>query len=145
MNDPSSREGLLINAVPAEAGEPESTCDPPAQNLSSEQLERSELSPNHQAHSAILASDPDPAAKLFSAGEAGSWESIQVEFVDEPRRSVKEADQLVAAVIGHLAEGFTTDRHGIESQWDRSDDISTEALRCSFRRHRSTFERLLSI
>jgi hypothetical protein len=112
MNDLSSREGLVINAVPAaEAGEPESTRNPPSQNLSSEQLERSESSPNHQAHSAILASDPDPAAKLFSAGEAGSvrsrWESIQVEFVDEPKRSFKEADQLVAALIGHLAEGFT--------------------------------------
>ena len=149
MNDPSSREGLLINAVPAEAGEPESTCDPPAQNLSSEQLERSELSPNHQAHSAILASDADPAAKPFSAGEDGSlrsrWESIQVEFVDEPKRSVKESDQLVAAVIGHFAEGFRTERQGIEPQWDRSDDISTEDPGCSFRRHRSTFERLLSI
>ena len=39
MNDLSSREGLVINAVPAaEAGAPESTRDPPTQNLSSEQL-----------------------------------------------------------------------------------------------------------
>jgi hypothetical protein len=117
MNDLSSREGLVINAVPAaEAGEPESTRNRPTQNLSSEQLERSEPSPNHQAHSAILASDTDPAAKLFAACEAGSlrsrWESIQVEFVDEPKRSVKESDQLVAAVIGHFAEGLTTERPG---------------------------------
>ena len=150
MNDLSSREGLVINAVPAaEAGEPESTRNPPTQNLSGEQLERSESSPNHQAHSAILAIDTDPSAKLFSAGEDGSlrsrWESIQVEFVDEPKRSVKESDQLVAAVIGHFAEGFRTERQGIEPQWDRSDDISTEDPGCSFRRHRSTFERLLSI
>jgi len=94
---------LVINAVPAaEAGAPESTRDPPTQNLSSEHLERSESSPNRQAHSAILARDTDPAAKLFSAGETmnlrSRWESIQVEFVDEPKRSVKEADQLVAAV-----------------------------------------------
>jgi len=47
--------------------------------------------------------------------------------------------------IGHFAEGFRTERQGIESQWDRSDDISTEDPRCSFRHHRSTFERLLSI
>ena len=150
MNDLSSREGLVINAVPAaEDGAPESTRNPPTQNLSGEQLERSESSPNHQAHSAILASDADPAAKPFSAGEDGSlrsrWESIQVEFVDEPKRSVKESDQLVAAVIGHFAEGFRTERQGIEPQWDRSDDISTEDPGCSFRRHRSTFERLLSI
>ena len=86
---------------------------------------------------------------LNSAGESGSMrshrESIQGGFVDEPKRSVKEADQLVAAVIGHLAVGFTTERQGIESQWDRSDDISTEDLRCPFRRHHSIFERLLSI
>ena len=139
MNDLSNKE-LAIAASAAGAGEA---------NLSSEQLERGEASPNHQAHPPIPVEDTDPTAKLFSAGEAGNlrsrWESIQVGFVDEPKRSVEEADQLVAAVISHLAEGFTTKRQRLESQWDRSDDVSTEDLRCSFRRYRSIFERLLSI
>ena len=153
MNDPSNKE-LAIAASAAGAGEAEfqesrGKTLAGQQNLSSEQLERDETSPNHQARPPILVADTDPTAKLFSAGEAGSlrsrWENIQVGFVDEPKRSVEEADQLVAALISHLAEGFTTERQRLESQWDRSDGVSTEDLRCTFRRYRSIFERLLSI
>src|SRR5580700_646263 len=34
------------------------------------------------------------------------WSNIQAEFVDEPRRSVQQADQLVATAMQRLAEGF---------------------------------------
>ena len=146
MDDLSNKEGLTIKAVPAaeggEAGFQESTRNAPTEH-------QGESRPNHQARSPILVRDTDSAAQLFSPGEAGSlrsrWESIQVGFVDEPERSVKQADQIVAEVISHLAEGFTTERKKLESQWNRSDDVSTEDLRCSFRRYRSIFERLLSI
>jgi len=149
MHNLSSDERLTINAVPeGEAGFQESTRKTPTeqQNLNSAQLENGESIPN-QARP--LAGDADPATRLFSRDEAGSlrsrWGSIQVGFVDEPKRSVKEADQLVGEVISHLAEGFATERQRLASQWDRSDDVSTEDLRCSFHRYRSIFERLLSI
>ena len=149
MDNLSSGERLTINVVPeGEAGFRESTRKTPTeqQNLNSAQLENGESIPN-QARP--LAGDADPATRLFSRDEAGSlrsrWGSIQVGFVDEPKRSVKEADQLVGEVISHLAEGFATERQRLASQWDRSDDVSTEDLRCSFHRYRSIFERLLSI
>jgi hypothetical protein len=45
---------------------------------------------------------------LFSSEEAqrfrSDWDSIQIEFVDEPRKSVEKADGLVAQVIKRLAE-----------------------------------------
>lgn len=149
MHNLSSDERLTINAVPeGEAGFRESTrkTQTEQQNLNSAQLENGESIPN-QARP--LAGDADPATRLFSRDEAGSlrsrWGSIQVGFVDEPKRSVKEADQLVDEVISHLAKGFATERQRLASQWDRSDDVSTEDLRCTFRRYRSIFERLLSI
>ena len=149
MDNLSSKERLTINTVPeGEAGFRESTRKTPTeqQNLNSAQLENGESIPN-QARP--LAGDADPATRLFSRDEAGSlrsrWGSIQVGFVDEPKRSVKEADQLVGEVISHLAEGFATERQRLASQWDRSDDVSTEDLRCSFHRYRSIFQRLLSI
>ena len=153
MNDLSNKEGLAINAVPAaeagEAGFQEPAPKTATEQQDSEQLQRGESSPHHQASPSILVRDTDSAAKMFSAGEAGSlrsrWEGIQVGFVDEPKRSVKEADQLVAEIISHLSEGFTTERQRLESQWHHSNDVSTEHLRCSFRRYRSIFERLLSI
>ena len=149
MDDLSSNERLNINAVAEdEARFRESTRKTPTEHtLSSAQVENDESIRNHQAHPP--ARKADPTTRLFSTGEAGSlrsrWESIQVGFVDEPKRSVKEVDQLVGEVISHLAEGFATERKRLASQWDRGDDMSTEDLRCSFHQYRSIFERLLSI
>jgi len=86
---------------------------------------------------------------LFSAEEAvnlrSRWDAIQVGFVDEPRRSVQEADSLVATAMKRLAEQFAAERSTLEGQWDRGGDISTEDLRIALRRYRSFFGRLLSV
>ena len=77
--------------------------------------------------------------------ELGSrWESIQVTFVDDPRRAVEEADGLVAHVMQQLAEGFARERETLEGQWTRGEDVSTEDLRVALQRYRSFFQRLLS-
>jgi len=86
---------------------------------------------------------------LFSAEETAKfrskWDAIQVSFVDEPRRSVEEADSLVAATMKRLAEEFAAERSNLEGQWDRGSDVSTEDLRIALRRYRSFFGRLLTI
>jgi hypothetical protein len=94
-------------------------------------------------------SDEPERGPLFSAEEAANlrsrWEAIQVGFVDEPRRSVQEADTLVAATMKRLAEQFAAERCNLEGQWDRGSEESTEDLRIALRRYRSFFGRLLSI
>jgi hypothetical protein len=86
---------------------------------------------------------------LFSAEEAGQfrsrWDAIQVGFVDEPRRSVEQADELVASTIKRLAQVFADERTKLEQQWSRGDQVSTEDLRLALQRYRSFFGRLLSI
>jgi hypothetical protein len=86
---------------------------------------------------------------LFMANEAnelrGRWDGIQVGFVDEPRRSVQQADALVSATITRLAEMFAAERQKLEQQWDRSENASTEDLRLALQRYRSFFARLLAI
>jgi hypothetical protein len=86
---------------------------------------------------------------LFSAEQAvnlrSRWDAIQVGFVDEPRRSVQEADSLVATAMKRLAEQFAAERSTLEGQWDPGGDVSTEDLRIALRRYRSFFERLLSV
>jgi hypothetical protein len=72
------------------------------------------------------------------------WESIQTGFVDEPRETVEQADELVAQVMKRVAEGFATERERLEQQWGRGEDVSTEDLRVSLQRYRGFFERLLS-
>ena len=58
-------------------------------------------------------SDEPERGPLFSAEEAASlrsrWDAIQVGFVDEPRRSVQQADTLVAATMKRLAEQFAAE------------------------------------
>jgi hypothetical protein len=85
---------------------------------------------------------------LFAATEANDlrarWDSVQVGFVDEPRKAVQEAEALVADAAKRLSEIFANERRSLESQWDRG-DVSTEDLRLALRRYRSFFTRLLSI
>ena len=89
------------------------------------------------------------AAPLFATEEAqglrGRWDAIQTSFVDEPRKAVEQADSLVATAMKRLAEIFADERAGLEGQWDRGDDVSTEDLRLALQRYRSFFGRLLSI
>jgi hypothetical protein len=86
---------------------------------------------------------------LFAPNEANDlrarWDSIQVGFVDEPRKAVQEADALVSDTIKRLSEVFGNERHNLEQQWDRNEDVSTEDLRVALRRYRSFFGRLLVI
>ena len=86
---------------------------------------------------------------LFSESEMGEfrsqWSKIQTGFVDEPHRTVEHADELVAAVMQRLAEGFANERAGLEKQWDRGDNVSTEDLRVALQRYRSFFDRLLKL
>lgn len=73
------------------------------------------------------------------------WDAIQTGFVDEPRRAVEQADQLVAGAMKRLAEVFASERSQLEGQWDRGDDVSTEDLRIALQRYRAFFGRLLSM
>ncbi|MPZ77101.1 MAG: hypothetical protein GEU77_11320 [Deltaproteobacteria bacterium] len=73
------------------------------------------------------------------------WKDIQTGFVDEPRQSVEQADELIAKLLHRLAESFSEQRSSLEHQWEKSDSVSTEDLRLALRRYRSFFDRLLSI
>ena len=103
--------------------------------------------PNGPHSSAVM--DESSAEALFVSSEAqdfrSKWEKIQVGFVDEPRKAVKDADGLVAAAIKRLSEIFAEERSKLEHEWDRGDSVSTEDSRVALRRYRSFFDRLLSI
>jgi len=91
----------------------------------------------------------EPNLPLFAQADAqdfrSRWDQIQIAFVDEPRAAVVKADGLVTDAIGRLAEVFSTERTRMESDWDKTDNVSTEELRLALRRYRSFFDRLLSV
>ena len=91
----------------------------------------------------------DHSTQLFPSNELQGlrtrWNDIQTGFVDEPRKAVEQADGLVASAMKRLAEVFAQERSGLEQQWDRGDNVSTEDLRVALQRYRSFFDRLLSV
>jgi len=102
-----------------------------------------------RAVSAPVMAKAEPNLPLFAQNDAqdfrSRWERIQNGFVDEPRKAVEQADELVASTFKRLAEVFATERQKLEAEWDKSDDVSTEDLRIALRRYRSFFDRLLSV
>jgi hypothetical protein len=101
------------------------------------------------AQAVPAASEPAQPNQLFPEDELKSfrsqWDVVQTSFVDEPRASVKQADSLVANVVGRIAEQFASERERLEKQWDRGEDVDTEDLRQAFKRYRAFFDRLLAV
>jgi hypothetical protein len=153
--DRTERDTNLSTEDLAHAGEKEYDAgDPRADGQRSERAsDASEQAATNRGSGAATAVVParsgEPFTALFPAADAGNlrsrWENIQVGFVDEPRGSVQQADQLVAEVIKRLAEQFADERRKLEDQWGRGDNVSTEDLRVALQRYRSFFERLLAI
>jgi hypothetical protein len=129
-----AREGRDLSgngATPASSNEPDVSTDRAASTVAPTAASEGERTP------------------LFPAGQSqelrSRWESIQVGFVDEPRAAVEQADSLVAEVMQTLATTFSRERSGLEGQWSKGEDVSTEDLRQTLRRYRSFFDRLLSL
>ncbi|WP_290054249.1 hypothetical protein [Amycolatopsis solani] len=120
--------------------------------------------PDHGLSTADLASAGSgtaaPAEQTASAGSGGDvetpplideekvtgfrdrWQNVQTGFVDDPKQAVREADELVAAVISALATTFAEHKSDLEGQWQQGEP-ATEELRIALRRYRSFFDQLL--
>jgi hypothetical protein len=88
----------------------------------------------------VDAAEGEGHAPLFPDADAASyrdrWQQIQADFVDDPRRAVEQADELVEELLQRLTETFARQRGG---------GRTTEELRVALRRYRSFLGRLLSL
>lgn len=120
--------------------------DVPGGRVGSDSFTSDSMSRPTAASTAGISVDEAP---LFSLDDSerfrARWKEIQTNFVDEPRRSVEEADELVAEVTDQLTAAFKRNRDNLERQWTAGDEVSTENLRQSLQHYRSFFERLLSM
>jgi len=73
------------------------------------------------------------------------WNSIQVEFVDEPHKSVEQADALVKELLDRIEKVFADKRTILNEQGTNHEDIPTEDLRVALQSYRSFFKRLLTL
>lgn len=119
------------------------------QNLTTAELAGRSMAAQPPQGAPFDGSHGDEGTPLLSAQEAddlrNQWYSIQGGFVDEPRKAVEQADNLVAVAMKRLAEMFADERSKLEAQWDREGSASTEDLRIAMQRYRSFFNRLLQV
>jgi len=116
------------------------------------EVEDAVVIPERPAAAKPQARPMDPAAErlaaLFGADVAKDlrtrWDATQISFVDDPRRAVQQADELVAEVMQTLAQSFADERRELEAQM-KSESASTENLRVALQRYRSFFQRLLTL
>ena len=73
------------------------------------------------------------------------WNSIQTNFVDQPRKAVEDADSLVDGALKQIQESFVLQRANLEKKWRHGDDVSTEDLRVALQHYRAFFDRLVSM
>jgi hypothetical protein len=83
---------------------------------------------------------------LFSASEMADfgsrWISLEKGFVDDPRRTLDDADKLVAWVMQRHAHGLSSERLRLKKQWELGGSGSTMDLRSLLQSYRSFFDRL---
>jgi hypothetical protein len=72
------------------------------------------------------------------------WDQIQGRFIDEPRQSVREADELIGEVTRRIVERFSSSRKDFEERWETDSEPTTEELRQALQRYRDYFKRLVA-
>lgn len=114
---------------------------------SQREVDREVNEPATEHRNAEVITEDEQLAPLFSPDAAkefrSRWDAIQSSFVDDPKRAVRQGDELVAQVMKSLTETFSNERSRL--QLDQLDKASTENLRVALRRYREFFERLLSL
>ena len=147
-DDRPRRDDRMLDADRTVSGEPDqgrSAVDDLDRTRASMPAEGSTLESSRSTATAGTAPAAGPLlASRDAEGFRARWTDVQTAFVDAPRRSVEEADALVAELMQHLARTFAEERGRLERQWDRDDDVATDELRTAFQRYRSFFERLLA-
>ena len=132
----STQPQKLSTADMVSAGQPSAHVVAPEEPKNVRRMERP--APGPPAPGPLLANDEATTLRH-------RWETIQIGFVDEPRRSVEDADSLVAQAMKRVAEVFAEERAQLERQWSQGQDVATEDLRVALKRYRSFFDRLLSV
>jgi len=98
--------------------------------------------PSNTADDALAPLFTPEAARDFRA----SWDAVQIGFVDDPQRAVRQADELVRRMLQNLEQTFSNDRAALDAQGEEAAQApSTEKLRLALRRYRAFMQRLLAL
>jgi hypothetical protein len=107
-----------------------------------------EADPDVFALAAAMDPDPEIGPDDGFMGETDElrrrWENVQAGFVDDPRRAVEQADEMVSAAVAALQAHIEQRREDLAETWRDGAQASTDALLAAFQRYRELFEGVLS-
>jgi hypothetical protein len=72
------------------------------------------------------------------------WTAIETGFVEDPKRHIELADDLLGDVIDRLEAQLKHDRERLSAAW-RGGDVTTEQLRELLLRYRDSYQRLRGV
>lgn len=97
------------------------------------------IAPEVEAPASPSVAEPISLLSQEAASEFRSrWDTIQSGFVDDPRRTVQEAAELVEEAMARLAEFFAEKREHVKHE----ENMATEDLRQTLRHYRLLLNRL---
>jgi transposase len=70
------------------------------------------------------------------------WRQVEELFVDDPKRAVQSADDLITDVIDHIRASLDRRRAAAVEHGPDLDDATTEQLRAALQRYERLFEQL---
>ena len=70
------------------------------------------------------------------------WKGVQAEFVDDPRRAVGAARDIVGELSSEVMKAIEQERDQIEQKWSTDQGMSTEELRKCLQRYREFYSHL---
>ena len=70
------------------------------------------------------------------------WQCIQAQFVDDPRKAVRDAHTMAGELMQRISDACASQRSALERQWTEDDEPSTEELRICLQQYRSFVSRL---
>jgi hypothetical protein len=135
-----------IDEPESEIDEPESEIDPAGPDV---------VDPVVASTTAEAVDGPDGAAPVQDGREPSlgpdrvadlrrRWGAVQAGFVDDPRRAVEVADDIVAEAVSALQAAIDDRRRAVAAPWRDEPGASTDALLAAFHAYRAVFDRVLS-
>jgi hypothetical protein len=143
--DPPEAE-TAIDPPEAEIDEPETGIDPAGPDV---------VDPVVASTTAEAVDGPDGVAPVQDGREPAlgpdrvadlrrRWGAVQAGFVDDPRRAVEVADDIVAEAVSALQAAIDDRRRAVAAPWRDDAGASTDALLAAFHAYRAVFDRVLS-
>jgi hypothetical protein len=89
--------------------------------------------------------EPETATAVMDHGSITDfehrWDTVQAHFVDDPRRAVGEAGNLMADFMEHAAKNLRQRRTELDSA--RTGEMDTEAMRLELRRYKELMHKIV--